>query len=269
MIASTMTMVLALAAAAEPPQCTSPTSPTTLRQLVGDEPDQGKSADGTWAEYAQLVDGKPDLATTFRVQQLNEGKPGAPSRWLEIWIDKTGKGAWRLPLDGQDDNTMYLKRGKTIYALAGGPREPSACKPGKTATFKELTVETLLGRIPCRYSRTEVASMAKEKGKPVPALEFWSSHEVPPLSMARMITPNGAGFEVVAKGAGATSSFPAKFSATPLPTSGMLKNLLPIDLQKKLEAQEKAKAEPPCDPARASCPGADAGTAQPAADAGR
>ncbi|HEY3449152.1 MAG TPA: hypothetical protein VGK67_22535 [Myxococcales bacterium] len=268
MIASMTTMLLAAALSAEPPQCTSPTSPTTLRQLVGE--DDGQGADGAWAEYAQLVDGKPDLTTTFRVLQLNEGKPGAPARWLEIWVDKQGKGAWRLPLDGQAGDALYLKRGKTIYAIPGGERGPSACKPGKMATFKELTVETLIGRLPCRYSRTEVATMAKEKGKATPALEFWSSNDVPPLSMVRMIVPNGSGFEVVAKGSGATSSFPERFTATPLPTTGMLKNLLPLDLQKKLEEQERARAEPPCDPAKATCPGADAGAAAAGAlDAGR
>ncbi|MGC4116613.1 MAG: hypothetical protein QM765_18990 [Myxococcales bacterium] len=273
MIAS-MLLVAALAAGPTEPaqsQCTSPTSPTTLRELVSE--DKVAAADGTWAEYAQIVDGKPDLTTAFRVMQVNQGTAEKPSRYMEIWVDKQGKGAWRLPLDGQDGDAMYLKRGKAIYAIAAGAREPSACRPGKMATFKELTVETLLGPIPCRYSRTELGSMPKEKGKPAPALEFWSSHEVPPLSMVRMIAPNGSGFEVVAKGTGATSSFPERINATPMPTTGMLRNLLPLDLQKKLDQQEKLEkakaAAPPCDPAKSSCPGADAGAPDGEADAGR
>lgn len=193
---------------------------------------------GAWAEYAALVDGKVKLEFALRAFLVDTGRPGAPERWLELWADKRGKVAYRVPLDGQQEGAMLMKQGRAVFVMPKGAEAgASACLPAKPdGRLGETVVETLAGRIAARYYK-------KVSGKDT--FEFWISEQVPPLDLVKVLYPNGAGMVLVAKGVAAASAFPERFSPAPLPTLEALKRLLPRDLPKVTEPPKPAEAAAP------------------------
>lgn len=219
---------------------------------------------GEWAEYAVLVGGKPVFTDTIRFSILADDNPALPP-WIEIWMDKLGRTATRLRRGEKVGGQMFFKMGSVIYSVDSfaafvpkdGDCATGECKgpPKNQRPWTPVSLTTAAGAYKCRY-----AKLPSKQG----AIEVWYADDIPATHLAKIRLADGTGYEVVASGKGAISSFPRKFNAV----------TLPLESPKIVEAL--APKMPP--PARAA---ADAGTAAPdagtprplqqwgAADAGR
>jgi hypothetical protein len=243
----------ALAAGAAPPVAAGPT--------IGEVLDSSAMSNlaGDWAEYARVEGTKINYADTFRMSFL-AGADGKGA-WAELWLGKTGEVSMRFRKVG-DATEVFFKMQGSIYriddpkvgeklACAGGS---CAAKDGKPSPNKAIvgqeTLRTVAGSFKCTKVRTR---------SPQGETLLWTTAEVPALHLAKVITPMGFGYELVAFGKNATSAFPAHFSANPLP----LQHLAALEA---ITPDMEGRATPACDPKKGPCP--DAGVAAGPPDAG-
>ncbi len=219
-----LTAMLALLCAAAAPGSSGPADAAhaDLQSLIAQT---GSGIVGEWAEYATLRGGRPDFTDTIRFSVLADEDPRQPP-WIEIWMDKLGRTAARLRRGEKIGGQMFFKMGSAIYSVGSfasfDPNAPGcangeckgAAKGGRGWTPVKLQTST--GLYSCRY-----AKVPTNKGP----IEIWYTDEVPATRLAKIRLADGTGYELVASGRGAISSFPRKFSAIPLP----LENLKVID----------------------------------------
>ncbi|MGC4120987.1 MAG: hypothetical protein QM765_41705 [Myxococcales bacterium] len=207
---------------------------------------------GEWAEYAALRGGKPDFTDTIRFSILADDNPALPP-WIEIWMDKLGRTAARLRRGEKVGGQMFFKMGSVIYSVdsfaAFVPKGGEGCASGECKgppknqrPWTPVSLTTAAGPYKCRY-----AKLPTEKG----SIDVWYADDIPATHLAKIRLSDGTGYEIVASGKGAISSFPRKFNAV----------TLPLESPKIVEALAPKMAPP--------SPPADAGTASPDAGAPR
>ncbi len=179
---------------------------------------------GEWSEYATLSGGKRLPGMDLRVLLVEAPWEGKARRWLELWFDRSGDNALRVTASGVPE-VVVLKRGRQFFAppraAASEAKAGSCSRPSANAAFDFVSLRTAAGLFKsCRHTR-EAA-----KGHSV---ELWSSDEVQPLQMVKVLYSSGLGYELVRRGTGATSAFPERFAAAPLPSLEMVRGLLPIN----------------------------------------
>ena len=214
---------------------------------------------GEWAEFARTAGNKTDFADTFRMSFIPD--PDGKGPWTELWLGKTGDAAMRFRKAGNAIDVL-MKMGGAIYriddpvvgeklACAGGSCASKDGKAKDKTLVGQEVVHTPAGTFKC--SKVRIRS---SQGESV----IWTSLDIPALHLARVTTPLGFGYELVAFGKNATSAFPAHFVANPLPLQHMaaVEALTP----------NLGRVQPPCDPKKASCPQLDGGVAAGAPDSG-
>ncbi|HCF60613.1 MAG TPA: hypothetical protein DFS52_21765 [Myxococcales bacterium] len=235
---SAFAAVSLLAAASAPAASTCSPTPTDFSSLLAASQEDGKAGD--WVEYARLIDGKPDYTATFRIVVLEAEKGGAP--WIEFWLDKTGRTALRARGGGPVAIDAYLKTGAAIFSmdLKGAPetRRCSGAGPGPGPDLRQVSLKTLAGTLQCKH-----IAIRSEEG----LFQVWQSEQVPAMRLARVQSPKGDGFEVVAMGGNGKSVFPARFEAAPLPLQNMksFEGLLPRMPEPKAASAATADPVPP------------------------
>lgn len=208
----------------------------------------GSGIVGEWAEYAVLRGGRPDFTDTVRFSVLADEDPRLPP-WLEIWMDKLGRTAARLRRGEKTGGQMYFKMGSAIYSVDSfSSYDPNAagcatgeCKGPATGGGRQwapVQLQTSTGVHSCRY-----AKIPSNRGP----MEVWYADDVPATHLAKIRLADGTGYELVAAGKGAISSFPRRFSAIPLP----LENLKVLDaLAPKMAPGGQPDAGPAADGGR-------------------
>lgn len=203
--------------------------PSTLRSLVHED-----APVGAWAEYVGLEGSSGAPTLSFRVFVSEGSFEGRTRRWLEMWLEKSGRVALRMPVD-EPNPGMHLKLGRTIFYIPPDQvdsRTGGSCKgPGddKVAAPKPLKVRA--GTFSCQYTKRVYQGNT---------FEYWMSKDVPPLQLVKGLFPGGQGYELAALGTGATTSFPERFVAAPFPDGDAVSGLLPVDLRKKMEESKAA-----------------------------
>ena len=227
---SAFAAVSLLAAASAPAASTCSPTPTDFSSLLAASQEDGKAGD--WVEYARLIDGKPDYTATFRIVVLEAEKEGAP--WIEFWLDKTGQTALRARGGGPAAIEAYLKGAPETRRCSGAA--------GAGPDLRQVSLKTLAGTLRCKH-------IAIRSGEGL--FQVWQSEQVPAMRLARVQSPKGDGFEVVAMGGNGKSVFPARFEAAPLPLQNMkpLEGLLPRMPEPKAAAAASADSAPPTSPA--------------------
>ena len=226
----------AAAAAAKPP-------PANPAELLGLSNGTIKGEDGDWVEYANYEKGKIRLDDTFRMVLVLDPN-GVKGRWVEIWLDKTGRTAVRFQLDttdSPDGPLMYLRLNSAVYLANQAPAD--TCADGKChgqPTMKgdsaaPVSVSVVAGTFQCIHIMRGVTRV-------------WYSDSIPMLRLVKAVMPDGHGYELVAMGHHSQFAFPKKFTAKPFPVdklSGMLKAFGP--------SATPAAPVPACDPATSTC----------------
>ncbi len=178
---------------------------------------------GEWAEYAALRGGRPDFTDVFRFSLLADEDPKSPP-WVEIWMDKLGRTAARMRRGEKVGGQMFFKMGSAIYSVGSfasinSDPNDSGCAGGECKSpakggraWTQTTLQTSAGLYKCRY-----AKIPTNKGP----IEVWYADGVPATRLARVRLADGTGYELVASGKAAISSFPRKFSTIPLPLENL------------------------------------------------
>lgn len=206
-------------------------SPMALGSMNGITLDR---AVGQWAEYGTLDDTALDRGF-FRVFAVDAPWQGERVRWLELWFDRTGRVALRLLVEGQGKApVMLLKRGPTIFRLPDAAIESTrGCKAGPPVATDTASVRTPAGSFVCRHVRRST-----ERGP----IDLWQSDDVMPLTLVRVRSPVGGGYELLAKGSGAKTAFPDSFKTVAFPTIDAINALIPADFR---NLHERARAGAP------------------------
>lgn len=195
---------------------------------------------GDWVEYAMVENDLPLLDQTFRVQLVKGDWEGQSLVWVELWVDKTGRRAVRTTRRADGKSVVILKFNGTFFDMPTDQAEQvgGSCKPDSNATLpkKYEPVRTLAGKFSCRH--VEMPSGGDK-------VHIWYADDVPVLRLVRLRLPGKRGYDIVARGSGGESAFPARFRTVPFPKMDALMALLPADPPKP-EA-------PACDPSKATC----------------
>ncbi len=255
----------ALAAPAPAPSGPAPAAPGAAPIPVVIPPGMGdlvanaldKEGVGEWVEYALYDKGKVDYAATIRLSLLPNDDPKL-SPWLEVWMGKTGGISLRVRKSREGGPAeMYLKMGAAIYSVEDRyTQDQLTCEggrcgqkePGKGDPFKltKETITTVAGTFP-----TDHIHRMTEKGP----LDIWRSEKVPLLQVVRLLQPDKQGWELVAFGKQATSAYPKRFHAVPIPLQNLstLQALQPKRVLPEAPDGGVPAAAPPCDPTKATC----------------
>ncbi len=201
-------------------------APSTLRGFAVED-----STVGAWADYAGLERNLPS-GMGFRVFVAEGPFEGKTRRWLEMWLEKSGRIALRVPVE-EENAGMHIKLGHTIFYLppdqvaskAGG-----ACRgPGDDKAAVPKPFKVIAGTFECQYAKRVYNGNT---------FEYWMSRDVPPLQLVKALFPGGRGYELVAKGTGAKTVFPERFVAVPFPDAASVSGLLPLDMRQRVEERK-------------------------------
>jgi hypothetical protein len=207
-------------------------APMSLLSDLGMPGEEG--ANGEWAEYAILSDGKPQLTETMRVLAVVDPMDGGA--WFELWLDKTGRNALRA----REGFGTLIKMGSAVMEM---PREPEprseqvcsaggACRPPSSTEVEQARADpNSLKLFPCRVVAGRFKCQKLVRGSGQNQVQVWKSDDVPVFNLVRALYPGGNGFELVAHGRNGRTAFPARFTPTAFPFAKLknLERLLPLN----------------------------------------
>jgi hypothetical protein len=226
-------LLLSLAASTAEAQDNTCGAPSTLRGFVVED-----SALGAWAEYVALEGNAPVSTMGFRVFVAEGFFEGKTRRWLEMWLERSGRIALRVPVE-EENAGMHVKLGHTIFYLPpdqANAKAGGACRgPGDDKVAAPKPFKVIAGTFECQYAKRVYNGNT---------FEYWMSKDVPPLQLVKALFPGGRGYELIATGTGAKSVFPERFVAVPFPDADSVSGLLPLDMRKRVEERKTSVSAP-------------------------